>query len=274
MDYINIKRLKIYAHHGVFEEEKKNGQYFYISAKLGVDTRIAGKSDNLIHSINYAKVCELINDIVTGNTFDLIETVAETIAEAILLTYDSILEVSIEVSKPSAPVGLPFEDISVSITRKWHTCYIALGSNLGDTKANLENAALKINSNRNFKDMLASTFISTKPYGYVDQPDFLNGVIKIKTLLTPFELLDYLHTLEEEAKRVREIHWGPRTLDLDILYYDDIILDDKNLTIPHTGIPNRDFVLKPLVEIAPSHLHPIKKLTSLEMLNQLNTNLN
>lgn len=274
MDYINIKRLKIYAHHGVFEEEKKNGQYFYISAKLGVDTRIAGKSDNLIHSINYAKVCELINDIVTGNTFDLIETVAETIAEAILLTYDSILEVSIEVSKPSAPVGLPFEDISVSITRKWHTCYIALGSNLGDTKAILENAALKINSNRNFKDMLASTFISTKPYGYVDQPDFLNGVIKIKTLLTPFELLDYLHTLEEEAKRVREIHWGPRTLDLDILYYDDIILDDKNLTIPHTGIPNRDFVLKPLVEIAPSHLHPIKKLTSLEMLNQLNTNLN
>ena len=102
-----------------------------------------------------------------------------------------------------------------------------------------------------------------------EQDDFVNGAIKIRTLFTPNELLDALHLVEKYAKRERLIHWGPRTLDLDILYFDDMVIENDDLTIPHVDMQHRDFVLVPLNEIAPYKRHPLIGLTTKEMLRRL-----
>ena len=102
-----------------------------------------------------------------------------------------------------------------------------------------------------------SDFITTAPYGVTEQEEFLNGVLFMKTLLTPEELLVRLHEIEAAADRVRLLRWGPRTLDLDILFYDDLIIDTEELHIPHIDMQNRDFVLEPLAQIAPHLRHPV-----------------
>ena len=96
-----------------------------------------------------------------------------------------------------------------------------------------------------------SDYIETEPYGDVEQDNFLNGALKIQTLKSPEELLDTTMAIEQEAHRERIVHWGPRTLDIDILFYDDAIIHTKRLTVPHIEIPKRTFVLEPLADIAP-----------------------
>ena len=103
----------------------------------------------------------------------------------------------------------------------------------------------------------------------MEQDKFLNGVLKLRTFLPVDELLDRLHDLEKAADRKRIIHWGPRTLDLDILFYDNEIIDTEDLHIPHIDMENRDFVLKPMVEIAPYYRHPILNQTMEQLLNKL-----
>ena len=114
-----------------------------------------------------------------------------------------------------------------------------------------------------------SDFLVTAPYGGVEQDDFLNGALALKTLLTPQELLERLHEIEQKAHRERLIHWGPRTLDLDILLYDDLVLDTPDLIIPHVEMHLRDFVLIPLAQIAPWKRHPVLGLTVSQMLADL-----
>ena len=114
-----------------------------------------------------------------------------------------------------------------------------------------------------------SSYLVTKPYGGVEQDDFLNACLMLKTLLSPEELLARLHEIEQAAHRERIIHWGPRTLDLDILLYDDLILETEDLVIPHPGMHLRDFVLKPLREIAPNKRHPIFQKTVAQMEEEL-----
>ena len=114
----------------------------------------------------------------------------------------------------------------------------------------------------------------TPPYGVTDQPDFLNGCLKLRTLLYPYELLAELNRIEKEAGRERIIHWGPRTLDLDIIFYDDLVLEEADLCIPHVEMHKRKFVLEPLGEIAPYKRHPISGKRVCEMLVELNENDN
>lgn len=257
LDKINITNLKVFAYHGVFENEKKNGQDFFINATLYLDMHKAGLSDDLSLSVNYGEVCEFITNTLCEKNFDLIEAAATYTTTKLLINYPKIVQVDFELCKPHAPVGLPFENISVKISRKWHKVYVAVGSNLGDIKEIINTALSSIKENTFIKSTACSTLITTKPYGYVDQPDFINGAICFYTLYTPNELLDYLHTLEANAKRVRNIHWGPRTLDLDILFYDDLIMYTKDLIIPHPEIEKRDFVLIPMNELNPYLIHPV-----------------
>ncbi|MBO4999433.1 MAG: 2-amino-4-hydroxy-6-hydroxymethyldihydropteridine diphosphokinase, partial [Bacteroidaceae bacterium] len=114
-----------------------------------------------------------------------------------------------------------------------------------------------------------SDYLVTAPYGGVEQDDFLNGALELKTTLEPEELLDVLHEIEQEAGRVREIHWGPRTLDLDILLYDDTVVDTERLHIPHIEMHKRDFVLKPMTQIAPWKRHPLLGKTVEELYDNL-----
>ena len=271
MDKIHIKNLEVFAKHGVFPEENMLGQKFVVSAVLYTSTREAGKTDDLTKSIHYGEVSQFITEFMKQNTFQLLETAAERLAEELLLNTERLEKVRLEIKKPWAPVGLPLETVSVEIERGWHTAYIALGSNLGDKEANLRLGVEGLRSTRGCRVEAVSDFLVTEPYGGVEQDDFLNGAMKIRTLLTPHELLERLHEIEQEAKRERVVRWGPRTLDLDILLYDDLILDEEELHIPHIEMYKRDFVLKPLCQIAPYVRHPVYNRTAAELLAELET---
>ena len=114
-----------------------------------------------------------------------------------------------------------------------------------------------------------SDYLVTEPYGGVEQDVFLNGALKLRTLLTPEELLDRLHELEQAAHRERIVHWGPRTLDHDILLYDQMNIDTPVLHVPHIDMENRDFVLIPLTELAPYYRHPVLNKTISQLLKEL-----
>lgn len=269
MDKIHIKNLEVFAKHGVFPEENVLGQKFVISAVLYTSTREAGKRDDLTKSIHYGEVGQFITEFMKQNTFQLLEAVAERMAEELLLRTERLEKVCLEIKKPWAPVGLPLETVSVEIERGWHTAYIALGANLGDKEANLRLGVEALRATKGCQVLAVSDFLVTEPYGGVEQDDFLNGAMKIRTLLTPHELLERLHEIEREAKRERVVRWGPRTLDLDILLYDDLILDEEELHIPHIEMYKRDFVLKPLCQIAPYVRHPVYNRTAAELLAAL-----
>ena len=269
MDKIHIKNLEVFARHGVFPEENALGQKFVVSAVLYTSTREAGRADDLAKSIHYGEVSRFITEFMEQNTFQLLETAAERLAEELLLNTERLEKIRLEIKKPWAPVGLPLETVSVEIERGWHTAYIALGSNLGDKEANLRFGVEGLRSIRGCRVEAVSDFLVTVPYGGVEQDDFLNGAMKIRTLLTPHELLERLHEIEQEAKRERVVRWGPRTLDLDILLYDDLILDEAELHIPHIEMYKRDFVLKPLCQIAPYARHPVYNRTAAELLADL-----
>lgn len=256
MDYIAIDRLKVFCNHGVYDVEKATGQNFYVSAKLYVNTAKAAYNDDLSLSVNYAEVCHKITDFMQNNCFDLIETVANRLCDYLFAEYSLIRGISLTIHKPEAPIGLPFEDVSVNIERRFVTAYIALGGNIGDSEVILNTACEKIAADPHIRLLKKSSFIRTAPYGGVEQDDFLNGCVEIETYYSPQELLDFLHSIEQAAHRERLVHWGPRTLDLDIILYDDLIINTEELTIPHRDMQNRSFVLEPLCEIAPYAYNP------------------
>ena len=269
MDYIMIDRLTVFANHGVYEEENKLGQKFEISAKLYLDTEKAGYSDELTDSVNYGEVCREIARYMEENTFHLIEACAQGLADWLLMRFSKLYGVMIRVHKPWAPIKMPVETVGISIERFWHTAYIALGSNLGQSKDILDGAVAMIEQLYGSHVEKVSEYLCTKPYGKTDQPEFLNACLVMKTLLSPRELLNSLHQIENHFGRTREEHWGPRTLDLDIIFYDDAVIEDDDLCIPHVDMHNRQFVLEPLAQIAPYKRHPLYKKTVTEMLHAL-----
>lgn len=269
MDSIIIEGLEVYCNHGVFPEENKLGQKFIVNATLYTDTRKAGISDNLEKSIDYGKTCHFITDFMKKNTYQLIEAVAENLAKQLLLTISSLREVEIEIKKPWAPIGLPINSAGVKIRRKWHTAYIALGSNMGNRQGFLDMAADEIDADENCVLLKIADSIETKPYGVEEQDDFLNSCMEIRTLYFPKELLNLCRTIEKKANRVRTMHWGPRTLDLDIIFYDDEVISEDNLIVPHIEMHKRAFVLCPLAQIAPNKIHPLFNKRVIELLNDL-----
>ena len=270
MDEIRIDNLEVYAYHGVFPEENQKGQPFFVNMILYADTREAGKQDELTLSTHYGEVCHFVTKWMQEHIYKLIETVAETVAREVLLAFPLVQALDVEIRKPQAPIGLPFESVSVKIQRGWHKAYVALGSNMGDKEAYLEGAIQGLRSNADIQVNKVSSLITTEPYGGVMQDVFLNGMVEIRTLLTPHELLDYLHELEAAAGRERKVHWGPRTLDLDIIFYDKLVMEDDTLIIPHVDMQNRDFVLKPMVELNPNYRHPVLQKTMQQLLAELN----
>ena len=269
MDEIRIDNLEIFGWHGVYPEEKEKGQRFYVNAVLFLDTRPAGKADDLKLSVNYGEVCHKLTEWFKEQSRDLLEAVAENLAEKLLKEYALIREVSLEIRKPEAPIGLPFESVSVKICRGWHKVWLSIGSNLGDREGYLNGAVKALREMGAVRGVKVSAFLETKPYGGVEQGDFLNAAVFLETLLPPLELLDKLHEIEAAADRKREIHWGPRTLDLDILFYDKLIYEDENLILPHVDLENREFVLIPLQELSPNYRHPIWGKTVTQLLREL-----
>lgn len=269
MDKIRISGLEVFANHGVFPEENKLGQKFVVDAILYTDTREAGLSDELTKSIHYGEVSQAITAYMKENTVKLLETVAEGVARHLLLTVPRLNQIDLRISKPWAPVGLPLDTVGVEITRGWHRAFIAMGSNLGDKQAYIRGGIEQLRCDEDIQIIRVSDLIVTKPYGGVEQDDFVNGCMEIRTLLTPDELLDRLQAAEQAANRVRLVHWGPRTLDMDLLFYDDWQIGTDRLSVPHPEIPKRDFVLIPMAQIAPWFVHPVLRKNMGQLLEEL-----
>ena len=266
---IIIKGLEIDACHGVNSDEKINSQKWIVNAFLNVDISKASVLDDLNYTINYAKVSKYIVSFFKNNCFNLIETLADRLASELLINFELIHGIKLEVRKPNAPMNQTFDYVGVSVEKSWIKTYIALGSNLGNKNEYLDNAVDLLMQDKSIRFIKESRRIETKPYGGVADQDFLNSCAEIYTIYTPQELLDVLHNIEAHENRNRDVHWGNRTLDLDIIYYGDYIVDEHNLKIPHVDMQNRIFVLDPLCQLCPKKIHPILGVNTETMLNKL-----
>ncbi|HCH23449.1 MAG TPA: 2-amino-4-hydroxy-6-hydroxymethyldihydropteridine diphosphokinase [Oceanospirillaceae bacterium] len=132
-----------------------------------------------------------------------------------------------------------------------HTAYIGIGSNLGDPVGQIQQAIVELQQLPHAQLVQVSSLYGSKPMGPQDQPDYVNAVAQLDTQLDPLALLDALQQLEQDHQRIRERHWGPRTLDLDVLLYAQQSIQSPRLTVPHAGLHTRNFVLYPLAEISP-----------------------
>lgn len=250
---------------GCLDFEKVEGQRFIVSLDLFCD-RIKGcYTDELSDTVDYAGVFEIVKQTVSSDHGNLIERLAQKIADNVLSSDKKIAKVKVTVSKPEAPVKGIFETMEVTIERaRKEFVILSLGSNLGDREANIhaaEEALQALDGTEGFK--FASIY-ETEPVGLEDQPYFLNTCVGFYTDIGPFDLLDKIHVIENDLLRTREVHWGPRTIDIDIIFYGDKVIMKPELTVPHPRWNVRSFVTVPLREIRDiGQDHPDDKEVSL-----------
>lgn len=149
------------------------------------------------------------------------------------------------------------------------TVYLSLGSNMGERLVYLEQALLELDKLPKTHVTAVSSYYETAPWGKTDQDPFLNACCQLETKLSPQELLSHCQEVEQKAGRERHEHWGPRTLDIDILLYGEAVIDEPNLTIPHPYLSERAFVLVPLADIAPHIQDPVLEQSILTLLDRL-----
>ncbi|MBD8020583.1 2-amino-4-hydroxy-6-hydroxymethyldihydropteridine diphosphokinase [Brevibacterium gallinarum] len=282
-DAITLTGLTVYGYHGVFDFERREGQNFIVDVTLHTDTRAAAASDALIDTADYGTLAEDIAAIIAGEPLNLIETLAERIAEHCLTV---AARATVTVHKPAAPVPVAFDDVSVTITRPaseapagWLPdtgpeapgagaetaglqAVLGLGANLGQPLEALRAALSALDAHPDISVDAASTAFATKPVGGIDQPDFTNAVAIVTTELSPLQLLGVCQGIELAHGRTREIRWGPRTLDIDLIRcsrpgaLDDaaaeITCETGQLVLPHPRAAERAFVLAPWAQLRPA----------------------
>ncbi len=265
MDEITIEKLEIFANHGVYDFEKKEGQTFFIDVTFTVNEP---SLDDITATVDYGSVSKEVYDFVTKNNYDIIEKLAGDLASD-LLTKFNIHSVEVTVNKPNAPIPLKFENVKAIVKKAWVRSYIAFGSNLGNREEYIKNAIKTTENCPEIRLKRVSRIIETEPYGVTDQPNFLNGVMEIDTIFTKQELLAFCKNLEKEAGRVTTRRWGERTFDADVIFFGDEVYYSDSLVIPHPEMHLRRFVLEPLCELCPHFIHPVKKESVKELLQKL-----
>ena len=266
MDQIKIENLEIFANHGVYPEENRLGQKFLVSCILYVDTRKAGKTDDLEASVNYGTISHLIKEKMEEKNYRLIEAVAEQLAEEILLFDEKIRKVMVEVKKPWAPVGLPLETVSVKIERCWNEAFIALGSNMGDKKKYIENAVEELKNEtrtiviyeaphrlvrtlKELRDALGNRSITlcrelTKKYEEADKTTIDGAIEKYNEKEPKGEFVLVIEgKSQEEIKEEKRKQWEDMSIEEHMEYYVNQGNDKKaamKLVAKDRGVSKRD----------------------------------
>lgn len=257
-DRIHLRGVEAVGYHGVFPDEKRDGQTFVVDVVIELDLAAAGASDDLADTVSYADIAGEVVTRITGPSFDLIERLAEVVADDVL-GRALVDAVTVTVHKPQAPVGHPFSDVAVEVHRRRGVpVVVALGANLGDARGSLESAVGALAALPGMRVRAVSPLVETDPVGGPEQPAYLNAVLVGDTTLTPAELLRRLHEIEAAHGRTREIRWGARTLDLDLIQFgapgtgSEVRRDGAELTLPHPRARERGFVLVPWLRADPA----------------------
>ena len=257
MDRIEIMGLRVMTLVGVLAHERESAQPLEFDIVLEGDLRDAGSSDDLADTAHYGLVAERAAAIARETKDELLERLVHRIAED-ALTIDRVEAVEVVCRKLRPPIAEDIAYTAVRIrrtradlqipARSSHRAIVALGSNLGDRVGFLKLAVEELGSSL----IVQSQVFETAPVGGPDdQGAYLNMVVAVETSLDPFAMLRRCQRIESLALRQRIVHWGPRTLDVDLLFFDEITIGSPELTIPHPRYAERRFVLTPLSEVAP-----------------------
>jgi dihydroneopterin aldolase / 2-amino-4-hydroxy-6-hydroxymethyldihydropteridine diphosphokinase len=257
MDQIEIRNWRSLTVIGALVHEQLAPQPVEVDATLFVDLEDAGATDDLAATVHYGEVMDAFAK-VTADRHVLLERLAHRLTQA-ALAFPLVQEVDLVVRKLRPPVPHDVDNTAVRFRRRrmveqadgGHEAILALGSNLGDREGFLRLAVAELGAARQ------SQVWETDPVGGPEnQGPYLNMVIAVRTELDPFALLRRCHRVERLAGRVRNVRWGPRTLDVDVLFYDDAVIETPELTVPHPRVAERPFVLAPLAEVAPERCPP------------------
>lgn len=255
-DRISIHGIVVSTIVGVLPHEREIAQPIRVDLDLFVDLHDAGRSDELADTVNYGEVAVQVASAFRESKDVLLERLADRAAE-IAVGFGRVEAVDVTVTKLRPPVPENLESTSVTITRSAgdydptplveHTAIVALGSNLGDREGFLRLAVERLGDVTKM-----SRVYETDPVGGPSGQDaFLNMVVEVRTMLDPYAFLRRCRQIEADGMRQRTVRWGPRTLDVDVLFYEEITIDDPILTLPHPRCAERRFVLAPLSDIAP-----------------------
>lgn len=255
--------------HGVNPEEKVEPQRFVFSAQLDFDLTEAAETDDVDKTVSYAAVCKVIKAFFGESSRDLVETLALGAARLIMLAFPRLVRAAVTVAKPDAPMKGKFDSVGVTAEVKRSVAYVGMGSSLGDRHAYLDKAKELIREDPLVLSVSESARTETAPYGGAAKNAFINSALRVETLHTPEGLLGLLMRVERECGRTREVHWGDRTLDLDLLLFGDEVRSEGDLILPHPEMTRREFVLAPLADIAPHAVHPLSGKRVSELLSEL-----
>lgn len=270
MDQIKIEYESLAIEEPDKEIKHNSVKKYSAAVTLTIDQIVLSEDWEVQNGIDKVELAKFVIAFIQDNSHYELEVLAVKLAEHLLQTNFSLREVNLELAQNSTDVSATDLVSTVSISRKWEPAVIAFGTNIGDREGYINAALNSMDDNSSVRRLATSSIIETPPYGFLDQDDFLNGAVYIETLLSPLDLLSFLQQLERDAGRKRIVHWGPRSLDLDIIYYSDLILNSKKLMLPHPGLHERRFVLEPLCEIVPNYVDPRFKLPVLALLERFN----
>jgi len=251
---IELRGVRAVGRHGVYPQERADGQEFVVDAVLELDLTPAVETDSVAATVNYADLADRIARRIEGEPVNLIETLADEIAVDCLAD-PRVRGVEVTVHKPHAPVPRTVGDVAVRVYRRRPIqVVVALGANLGDRPAALQRAVDALAAAHPV--VAVSPVYETEPVGGPPQPPYLNAVALLETAAGPYDVLTLAQIIEAAAGRTREVRWGPRTLDIDVICYGDLVLDDPLLTLPHPRAAERAFVLAPWHAVDPAAVLP------------------
>jgi dihydroneopterin aldolase/2-amino-4-hydroxy-6-hydroxymethyldihydropteridine diphosphokinase len=248
---IRVRGLSFFAFHGVLEEEKRLGQRFRLDLEAVPWSDRAEATDAVADAVHYGELAERAVAVATAERYDLLERLGARIADVLFAEFP-LRSVRVCLGKPSAPVPLSLDTVVVEVFRSAaEDVVVALGANLGAPEPTLRAAVDELAATVGVDLVARSRIYRTAPVGGPEQPSYLNAAVRLTTRLGPHALLDRLQAIEQAHGRTREVRFGARTLDLDLLLYGGRTVADERLVVPHPRLAERRFALVPLLDVLP-----------------------